>query len=70
MEFMGFILRDYLSFSELLALNPDLDCFSKLSSCCQSDLSTPKSAPNDCGITVRTILSKKPVGSPRFTELL
>lgn len=61
-EFMGFIRRDYLSFSELLALDPDLDCFSKLSSCCQSDLSTSKSAPNDCGITVRTILSKKPWG--------
>lgn len=62
MKFIGFILRDDLSFSELLDLDPDLDCFSTLLSCCQSDLSTSKSASNHSGITVRTIPLKKPGG--------
>lgn len=74
MKFIRFILRDYLSFRTLLDLGPDFEFFSKLSSCCQSDLSTSKSASNDCGITVRTIPSKKPrgwwspPGSPSYTS--
>lgn len=53
--------RDYLSFAEL-NLDPDLDCFSKLTWFCRSDLNTSKSASNDCGITVRSIPSKKQGG--------
>lgn len=57
--------RDYFSFSGMttavnrLDLDADLDCLSKLSSRCQCDLSTSKSAANDCGITVIEIPPNK-----------
>lgn len=72
---------DYLSFSGMttkvneLDLDTDLDCLSKLWLRCQCDLSTFKSASNDCGITVITIPPNKlgpgvqcPPGSVRFSN--
>lgn len=57
-----------------LDLDTDLDCLSKLWLRCQCDLSTSKSASNDCGITVITIPPNKlgpgvqcPPGSVRYS---